>query len=406
MTGLITSAGFRDLLEIRRQMRPSLYDLQCDKPDPVVPRWLRFEVPERLRHDGRVKTPLEEAALREAGVGAVAIVFLYAFVDSVHERRARAVVETEMPGAFITCSHEVAPEFREPVPAHLTQSNGGVIPCSTAATEPVRTVLSGPSTGVVWAIDLARADHFAFDIAQNRGCDPVDAVQIEAANGLGGPREKIGRDFAGRAGPALDRQAPDCVEPGPERQQQHRQGAIGRRLQVALARDDVFGRHVGSITFLAPVFFRSSPDQSFNYLLTQNSPNCLIVQAGGSMISIERIANDVGVSIATVSNALTGKGRVSQEVVDRIQARAEELGYRPSIAARALKTGHTGILGLVMPDLTTPLFPRIAQTLSIAADKRKLGILIADSRGSADEQSEAFRRLLDRGMDGLLAIPQ
>ena len=96
----------------------------------------------------------------------------------------------------------------------------------------MRTVLSGPSTGVVGAIGLARADHFAFDIAQNRGCDPVDAVQIEAANGLGGPREKIGRDFAGRAGPALDRQAPDCVEPGPERQQQHRQGTIGRRLQV------------------------------------------------------------------------------------------------------------------------------------------------------------------------------
>ena len=57
LTGLITSAGFRDLLEIRRQMRPSLYDLQCDKPDPVAPRWLRFEVPERLRHNGRVKTP-------------------------------------------------------------------------------------------------------------------------------------------------------------------------------------------------------------------------------------------------------------------------------------------------------------------------------------------------------------
>ena len=96
------------------------------------------------------------------------------------------------------------------------------------------------------------------------------------------------------------------------------------------------------------------------------------------MISIERIANDVGVSTVTVSKALTGKGRISQEVVDRIQARAEELRYRTSIAARALKTGH----------------------------KRKLGILIAGSRGSADEQSEAFRRLLDRGMDGLLVIPQ
>lgn len=195
-TGLITSAGFRDLLEIRRQMRPSLYDLQCDKPNPVVPRRLRLEVPERLRHDGRVETPLDEDALREAahvlrdaGVDAVAIAFLYAFVDPTHERRAREIVKKVLPNAFITCSHEVAPEFREyerfsttavnaslgpvmeayvrrledrvddlkiPAPPHITQSNGGVISCATAAAEPVRTVLSGPSTGVVGAIALGR----------------------------------------------------------------------------------------------------------------------------------------------------------------------------------------------------------------------------------------------------------
>lgn len=195
-TGLVTSAGFRDLLEIRRQMRPSLYDLQCDKPEPMVPRRLRYEVPERLRHDGRVETPLDEdavhaaaVAMRAAGVGAVAIAFLYAFVDPSHERRARAIVEAALPDAFITCSHEVAPEFREyerfsttavnarlgpimaayvnrleqrvaalniPAPPHITQSNGGVISCATAATEPVRTVLSGPSTGVVGAIALGQ----------------------------------------------------------------------------------------------------------------------------------------------------------------------------------------------------------------------------------------------------------
>jgi LacI family transcriptional regulator len=124
------------------------------------------------------------------------------------------------------------------------------------------------------------------------------------------------------------------------------------------------------------------------------------------MVSIKEIASDIGVSTATVSNALTGKGRVSEGMVARIQARAAELGYRPSIAALALKTGQTGILGLVMPDLTNPLFPRIAQTLSIAADKRKLGILIADSRGSIDEQGEACRRLVGRGVDGLLVVPQ
>lgn len=195
-TGLITSEGFRDLLEIGRQMRPSLYDLQCDKPDQIIPRRLRVEVAERLRHDGRIQTPLDEDAvraaaimLRNADVTAVAIAFLYAFVDPAHECRARAIVEQEMPDAFITCSHEVSPEFREferfsttavnaflgpvmqayvrrlenrveelgiSVPPHITQSNGGVISCKTAAAEPVRTALSGPSTGVVGAVSIGR----------------------------------------------------------------------------------------------------------------------------------------------------------------------------------------------------------------------------------------------------------
>ncbi len=124
------------------------------------------------------------------------------------------------------------------------------------------------------------------------------------------------------------------------------------------------------------------------------------------MIGIKHIATELGVSVATISNALAGKGRVSRELGERIRRRAEELGYRPSLAARALKQGRTGILGLVMPDLTNPLFPRIAQTVSIAAERRKLGVLIADSRGSADEQTEAVRRLVGRGVDGLLVVKQ
>jgi LacI family transcriptional regulator len=124
------------------------------------------------------------------------------------------------------------------------------------------------------------------------------------------------------------------------------------------------------------------------------------------MTNIKQIATDMGVSVATVSNALTGKGRVSSEMVERIKKRATDLGYRPSLAGRALRSGQSGILGLVMPDLTNPLFPRIAQNLSLVADERQLGILIADSRGNPDEQTQAIDRLLDRGVDGLLIVPQ
>lgn len=124
------------------------------------------------------------------------------------------------------------------------------------------------------------------------------------------------------------------------------------------------------------------------------------------MTNIKQIATDMGVSVATVSNALTGKGRVSSEMVERIKKCANDLGYRPSLAGRALRSGQTGILGLVMPDLTNPLFPRIAQHLSLVADDRQLGILIADSRGNPEEQVQAIDRLLDRGVDGLLIVPQ
>lgn len=106
LTGLISSDGFHDLLEIGRQKRPDLYDLQADKPPVLVERRLRREVPERLRHDGRVETVPDEAGvhnavrvLRDAGVKEVAICFLYSFFDSAHEAAAcRLFSSTIRPG--------------------------------------------------------------------------------------------------------------------------------------------------------------------------------------------------------------------------------------------------------------------------------------------------------------------
>lgn len=195
-TGLITTDGFRDLLEIGRQKRPDLYDMMVDKPEPLVSRDLRLEVPERLRHDGSVETKLDDAAFRDAvrllkaaGVQSVAVCFLYGFINTAHEQIASRILREEFPEAFSCVSHEVAPEFREferlsttvvnaylgPVmrgyihrlgerlraldvraTPHLTQSNGGVISFEQAERLPVRTVLSGPSTGVVGAREVGR----------------------------------------------------------------------------------------------------------------------------------------------------------------------------------------------------------------------------------------------------------
>src|SRR5207247_6482835 len=106
--------------EAGRHGRPHLYALQADKPPVPGPRDRRIEVAERLRHDGRVETPLDETQvraavrrLRSAGARAIAVCFLYAYVDPAHEQRVRRIVEAELPDTFVTCSHEVAPEFRE-----------------------------------------------------------------------------------------------------------------------------------------------------------------------------------------------------------------------------------------------------------------------------------------------------
>jgi N-methylhydantoinase A len=218
-TGLVTTEGFRDLLEIGRQKRPDLYDFFADKPPTLVPRDLRIEVPERVRHTGDIETPLDEAAvraaaqrLRAAGVAAVAIAFLYSFVRPEHEQAAKRILQEELPEAFICASHEIAPEFREferlstavvnaylgPVmkryierlgarladlgmeaAPHMTQSNGGVIGFATAAAMPVRTILSGPSTGVVGAQAVGTAAGFADVITFDMGGTSTDVALLK-----------------------------------------------------------------------------------------------------------------------------------------------------------------------------------------------------------------------------------
>lgn len=125
---------------------------------------------------------------------------------------------------------------------------------------------------------------------------------------------------------------------------------------------------------------------------------------GGANLGM--IAAALGVSSATVSNALSGKGRVSGELIEKIRKTADELGYVPSPAARALRTGRSSVLGLVLPDIANPLFPALAQAIEQAAGQAGYGVLIADSRGSVSGQTEAMGRLVEHGVDGIVVIPR
>src|ERR687893_848719 len=118
-TALVTTAGFRDVLEIARQNRPSLYDLAQDRPSALVPRGLRFTVEERMGPDGEL-APLDGgslqaavAAVEEAEVEAVAVCPLFAFAHPEHERRVGGGLREALPDLFVSLSSEVLPEFRE-----------------------------------------------------------------------------------------------------------------------------------------------------------------------------------------------------------------------------------------------------------------------------------------------------
>lgn len=217
-TGLITTKGFRDLLELGRGRRPHMYDAQADKPTPFVPRDLRLEVTERVRHDGRVETPLDHAevraavrTLRDSGVVSIAVCLLYSYVRPDHEQAIGEIILEEFPEAHVSLSSEVLPEFREferlstvvtnayvgpvvadylarlretlaasglPAEPHVTQSNGGVIPFVTAEKLPVRLVLSGPSTGVVGAAAICTAAGFPDIITFDMGGTSSDVSLV------------------------------------------------------------------------------------------------------------------------------------------------------------------------------------------------------------------------------------
>ena len=195
-TGLITTKGFRDVLELRRIRIPKLYDLTWQKPEPLVERYLRLEVTERMTHRGEVNTPLDEqsviravAELQRLGAESVAVCLLNSYANPAHERAVREIIRRQAPNMEVTISSEVLAEMREyertstsvinaylmPVvrryvaslertlrtqgfkaPLLLMQSNGGAMTAELGCEQPMHIIESGPAAGVVASYKLAR----------------------------------------------------------------------------------------------------------------------------------------------------------------------------------------------------------------------------------------------------------
>jgi LacI family transcriptional regulator len=123
------------------------------------------------------------------------------------------------------------------------------------------------------------------------------------------------------------------------------------------------------------------------------------------MATVKDIASAVGVSVATVSNVLNGKPNVGRVIRKKVLQTAKQLGYRPNRAAQAMRTGRTRAIGLVLPDLTNPFFPELAQAVENTA--RSLGLLVCliDSQGRADGESNGFALLMQHAVDGIIWCP-
>ncbi|HET9492039.1 MAG TPA: hydantoinase/oxoprolinase family protein [Methylomirabilota bacterium] len=232
LTGLLTTAGFGDTLEIGRERKYELYDLNIARPEPLVARHWRREVAERVGPDGAVRQPLEVKELLEqvgqlvsAGVTSIAVVFLHAYANPAHEAAALAAIAERHPGIAVSASHEVAPEIREyerasttvanayikplaqrylklmagqlaaqdiAAPLLLMQSSGGLTHVAEARRVPVQMLESGPAAGAIAAAFFGHEDSgghlLAFDMGGTtaklslvEGGEPLTAYGFEAA---------------------------------------------------------------------------------------------------------------------------------------------------------------------------------------------------------------------------------
>jgi N-methylhydantoinase A len=195
-TGLLTTEGHRDVIEMREGLKDDRYNLRLPPPEQLVPRHLRLGVRERLRADGRIEVPLDETSLttsidilREAGVEAVAVCYFHAWRDPAHERATEAALARALPEIYVSLSSRVLPQIKEfervsttivnayvgPVlsrylarlearlgeagyrgPTLVIQSHGGVAPIAEAGRLAVGGVLSGPAGGVAGSVHAAR----------------------------------------------------------------------------------------------------------------------------------------------------------------------------------------------------------------------------------------------------------
>ncbi|MBI1778831.1 MAG: hydantoinase/oxoprolinase family protein [Proteobacteria bacterium] len=428
---LVTTEGFRDLIEIGRQIRPRMFDFQADHPIPLVPRERRFEAGERMTADGKALRALDAAGVQgvvdrvaAAGADACAVCLIFAFLNPAHERLIAAALAKALPSLYISISSEVQPEFREyerlsttvlnaylqPVMARylgdieagmrtlspgaaigINQSSGGLMSVERARRFPIRTALSGPAAGAVGAIHMARLSGIPDVISLDMGGTSADVALI--------------RDY--QAGTTFDRR----IEGYPARLPSVDINAVGAG-GGSIAWFDKDGLiKVGPMSAGAvpgPACYGkggTSPTVTdANLVLGRLSPRGLLgggmpMDEKASRAAIEPLAERLGFAVERTAHGIIGI--VVANMVRAIRAVSVERGHDPRRFA-LLPFGGAGPLhatdvarSLGIPKMLVPLAPGIlcAQGL-IVSDLRESFVRTARTR-LAESEAASIGTLVD-----------
>ncbi len=444
VTGLVTTEGYRDILHIGRHQRPQHYSIMQDVPwqdRPLVQRRHRKVVAERLTPpDGAVLTPLDEDAVRKAaqelrtdGVDAIAVCFLFAYINPMHEDRAAAIIREEYPDCFVTTSSAVSPQFREferfttaamnafigpkvrtyvkelegalsdngfKADLHVMGSNGGVATGAMVSERPVLTLLSGPAAGVLGGAMSGERSHrkslITFDVGGTSadiglivngqfaeatardtwiGGYPVMApmIDIHSIGAGGGSIAHLDAGEAFRVGPQSA-----GAEPGP--------AAYNR------------GGTLPTVTDANVVLGRLQPG---NFLGGEMS-----LDAGAAREAVSELAESLGMSIeAAADGVLT---IINSNMANAIRSRTVQKGHDPREFSLVAFGGAGPLHGvdvardLGIPEVIIPPYPGITSAAGLLTTDLKYDAIRTEFQVSSNVDGERLTRDFETMQAGLV----
>jgi N-methylhydantoinase A len=410
---LVTTEGFRDILVIGREKRYSLYDLQIEKPDPLIDRSMTFEVPQRVLADGTVERPLDETRSRELirslagrGVVSLAVCFLHSYVNPAHERRFAELVAEEAPDIAVSLSFEVSPRFREYERASTTvvnaylvpsvreylhrmiaelrgrgyarrlfimQSSGGIATAEAMTEHPVRMIESGPAAGALMAARYGELtghrDLVAFDMG---GTTAKLSLIADGAPQTVGQFELHKIDLATGSGIPMTVPSLDLVEIG---------AGGGSIARVSMGTIQVGPDSAGSVP--GPVCYGlggtdptvTDADLVLGYLSpTTFAGGAMTLDAPGARAAIElQVARPLGIPVEEAAWGIHRLVNLNMELATRVVS--IERGYDPRDLALVATGGsgpaHACRLAMVL-GIRTVVMPAAAGVASA------IGLLSAD----------------------------